>query len=286
MNLKSAYYFLLGVLVFFSSLDGNAQRKRPQEQFESFMKQQWLIGVNFGTNLTQAVPQEDFYGISTLSNPEDYEKSYNDFSLPGIHAGINIAYYYNGISIGIMPNARRMRFSYEYTYSWEGTLPTETVEYDYEIEQRLDYFEVPLTVRYDILKKKFKPFVSGGVFYALSMGASKKVTLTETDYATGEAVSVDGGTVFIGVNDSFNRHVYGFMGGIGIGYDSDNNVRMALEFNYRQTFGNIINPSERYTENQLTSVGDVYDDMYLRNVSVNIQFLFPLKYISPQFKSI
>lgn len=288
MNVRSLFNILLAGSFLFIFSYSFGQRKRPKEQFESFMKQQWLIGVNFGMNYSQAVPDQRFSGFSgplESEEPELYEKKYNDFSLPGVHAGINLIYYFSGFSIGIQPNVRRMRFSYENSYQWSSS-PIETVENELLIEQRLDYFELPFFVKYDILKKKLKPFISAGIYQTFVMGASKKVTLTQTDFASDVPTETDGGTVFIGVNDSFENSVTGFMGGIGVGYDTDNNVRMVLEFTYRQTFGNIINPNERYTENQLTSVGDIYDDMFLRNVSASIQFLFPLKYISPQFKSI
>lgn len=289
MRLNSLFKVLAALLFILYASQVFSQRKRPKEQFESFMKQQWLIGVNFGMNYSQAVPDERFAGFSSSLESEEeelYEKKYNDFSLPGVQAGLNIFYYYQGFAIGLQPNFRRMRFSYENSYTWEGSLPIERIDNEFVIEQRLDYFELPFIVKYDILQKKFKPFVSAGVFQSFRMGASKVVSLTQIDYVTGEPNEIDAGTVTIGVNDSFERSVFGFLGSIGVGYDTDNNVRMVLEFTYRQTFGNIVNPNQRYTENQLTSVGDIYDDMVLRNVSASIHFLFPLKYISPQFKSI
>jgi opacity protein-like surface antigen len=178
-----------------------------------------------------------------------------------------------------------MQFGYETNYSW-GDSPPNQINYNYTIEQITDYFEIPLWVKYDILKKRFKPYVSVGVSQSLLLNATKKIDLVREDFATGSAISTEDGTVFLGVDDSFQNGFTSLLAGAGMAYDTDSNVRMVVEFTYRETIQNIINPNERYTENELTSVGDVYDDLRLRNVGLSIQFLFPLKYISSQFKSL
>ncbi|MBV6647331.1 MAG: outer membrane beta-barrel protein [Cyclobacteriaceae bacterium] len=262
----------------------NAQRKRPSNPLKDFLNTQWWLGLKFGTNLSQADPTQRYSAISPINfDAETLDKSYDDYSLIGAHAGIDITFYHRGFSIGIQPNFRRQRFSYQNTFTWAGATATESFETTYEIEQRMDLLELPFYVKYDITRGKARPYVMAGVYYAIVSGADKKADFSQTDFQPGSPQIIDAGVVSVGVKDAFNKSTSGFLAGLGVSYDALN-IRTVLELAYRQSFGEMIKPEYRFTETELAGIGDTYDDFKLKNISLSISFLFPLRYISSQFQ--
>jgi len=272
----------IGILIFSFSF---GQRKLPKDQFASFLKQQWLIGIDIGTNLTQPIVTERINGITNIDDENLYNHDYQGFSDPGIQAGLYITYYIKGLSIATQPQYRRISYSYLNTYEW-GDNPPELLTLDLESKERIDYVQIPLIFKYDILKNKIKPYAFGGAYMSILMSATKRLSTTQTDYFSGVPIESGVEESIIGVDNQYENLHYGVLGGIGIAYDSESNVRIALELTYQQSLTNIIDTSQRFTENQVSSLGLVYDDLLYSNFGASIQFLFPLKYISSQFKSI
>jgi len=252
--------------------------------FKDFLKTQWFIGIQGGTNITQALPTQEFMGITNV-NLEEATKTYTNFSLAGTNAGLNLTFYYKGLSIGTTPGWRQMRFEYNLAENWVDNTGATAMTMDYHTDHRLDYFELPLFVRYDILKQPLKPYVMAGVFQGYRVNAVKSMQVTYTDLAfSPPQVSIYPPTS-ANVDPSFQRSYTGLLAGIGIGYDLDSNVRASLEVNYRESLGNVIDPSHRFSETTFSGFGDIFDDMRLRNLSINVSLLFPLRYISSDFKS-
>ena len=76
----------------------------------------------------------------------------------------------------------------------------------------------------------------------------------------------------------------GVLGGAGVHYDPDN-IRLTFDILYRYGLHNVVNRKNRFSENRLVGVGDVLDDLSLRNISINLGVLFPLRFLSTTFKS-
>ncbi|MEM6522426.1 MAG: porin family protein [Bacteroidota bacterium] len=251
-----------------------------------FLKSQWWLGFRAGANLTDAVPDERFSAFSPINYTEDdLQKEYESFNLLGGHAGIEITYYHRGFSFSFQPNYRRQRFEYSNDFIWMGTDGTNTVELRYVQDHQLDYIEFPLFVKYDIVRaSQWRPFVQIGAYYGLLTGANKSMEVSGSDTASGAVSPFENESVIIGAEDLFIRSSAGLAGGIGLNYDVQN-VRIVFDITYRYGLHNITDTENRFSENQLSGIGDALDDLTLRNISASFGILFPLRYITRNSKS-
>jgi len=64
------------------------------------------------------------------------------------------------------------------------------------------------------------------------------------------------------------------------------NVRLVFDAVYRHGLNNVTNVSNRFSSNQLASIGDALDDMTLKNISFSIGCAFPLRFISKNNQSV
>lgn len=264
-----------------------AQRKPPSIGgfAEEFLKTQWWLGIKIGINYTNPISATPYSSISTIGLPEqDLEKIYDVFSLPGAQAGLDITFYHAGFSIGVQPTYKRIRYAYSNTRSWLGPNQVDAFDMAYDIEQRIDAVDIPLSVKYEIIRSgKARPFVMAGGYYAFITHAEKKVDITYTDYATGTPIPTSGGTQILGVTNQFQNFA-GVLGGVGVSLDYFN-IRTVLEAVYLRGLTDITNDGNRFTQNELTSIGDVNDELKMDNINVSLSFVFPLRYIDKQFQA-
>jgi len=213
------------------------------------------------------------------------DKNYDVYNLAGIAAGLDIAFYRKGWSIGIQPNFRRSRYSYQNSLLWEGALETERFERNFSQEQKVDFFDIPLLLKYDLLKKEVMPFLTIGAYYSFITNAEKELSGSQTDFFSGTAQSLELETVKLGVTDNFSGSNYGVLAGAGVSFDFWN-IRTVIEANYRYGLKNIINENRRYDESLLVSIGDLNDNIELRSINISASFVFPLRFISKQFQAL
>ncbi|ELR73765.1 hypothetical protein C900_01375 [Fulvivirga imtechensis AK7] len=258
---------------------------KPKRE-DQFLQTQWWLGFRAGLNLTEVEPTKRYSGFSPINyEPKLNEKSYSGFELPGGHAGLEITFYHKGFSFSVQPNYRRQRFSYSNTFEWRDSENQDNrLELKYEQDHQLDYIEIPLFIKYDILKGTARPFVQVGAYYATLVSANKAVEITGTDYASGNAGPFKTEKAIIGAKDLFIKSSVGIAGGLGVSYDFWN-VRLVFDATYRYGLNNISNAKNRYSENQLTGIGDALDDLEMRNISFNLGFLFPLRFISKNYNA-
>lgn len=252
---------------------------------EEFLKTQWWLGIKVGINYTDPNPVTPYSSISTIGFPEqDMEKTYKTFSLPGAQAGLDVTFYHRGFAIGVQPTYKRIRYAYSSNRSWLGPSLVNTFEMEYNIEQRIDAVDVPISIKYEIIQSgKTRPFVMAGGYYSFITHAEKKVDITYTDNATGSPIPTSGGTQILGVTQQFQNYA-GVLGGLGVSLDYFN-IRTVLEAVYLRGMTDITNNGKRFTQTELTSIGDVNDELKMDNINVSLSFVFPLRFIDKQFQA-
>lgn len=290
--------FTLLCIVFLLPIASEAQRKKKSKTYpvydvpkrpsanERFLKTQWWLGFKAGGNATAVTPETKFSGFSPVNyNATENEKTYEDYDGISGHAGLEITFYHHGWSFSFQPNYRRQQFTYDNDYNWEETNnPDNSLVLNYKQNHLLDYIELPLFIKYDLTQTKFRPFIQVGAYYATLVNAQKAVEISGTDFASGDAGPFETQELIIGVNDLFLKSSTGLAGGVGFSYDFWN-VRLVFDATYRHGLNNIVNVKNRYAVNELASIGDAMDDIKLKNISVAIGCVFPLRFISEGYQS-
>ncbi|MEP1096217.1 MAG: outer membrane beta-barrel protein [Cyclobacteriaceae bacterium] len=266
------------------SLGVMGQKKPPKNPLESFLDTQFWLGLRMGVNYTQAFPETSYEGISPINyTADDPTKSYDDFSLSGAHMGLEMNFYHRGFSASFQPAFKRSRYSYSSGFVWEGAQVNSRFETNYKAEQRLDLIELPLMIKGDIIRKgKIRPFLMIGGFYSLITSVQKDVDVSQIDYSSGTPLESSSGTVTIGVKDAF-QNFYGIAGGAGVNLDYWN-IRTVFEVAYQRALSSATKPG--VLQNELASLGDVNDELRLRDISVSLSFVFPFRFIDQQFKAL
>lgn len=270
------------IIIICSSLIGSAQ-SREKNPLESFLDTQFWLGLRFGSNYTQVKAENRHTGFSPIDYSADsLQKSYNNFSTPGLHAGLEINMYHSGFSASFQPAFKRSNYSYGNNLAWTGADPNSRFETKYTIDQRLDLIELPLILKYDVINRgQIRPFVMVGGFYSIIASSQKDVNIRQVDYSSGQALLASAGTTTLGDKDSFqNFSGYALGGGVNLDYW---NIRSVIEISYRRS----LTPLTKNTgqQNELASLGEINDELFLRDISISIGFVFPFRFIDSQFQA-
>lgn len=264
-----------------------AQKKspaRPRAKTGNSDVNQWWIGVRGGTNFSTAAAQTSYsvfsYTLSTTAG--DNEKSDKSFSLPGMQFGFSVSFeFIRGLSVSLLPSYASYRYEYGNSFRWYDVEDAnKQVTTSYNIETRLQYVELPLTVKYEFLRGSFKPYIHAGAYYNFLTDALKKVNTTGIDQASGSDSEINVTELSVGVEDRMKKANYGIIGGAGF-TQNFGNARLGLEINYHYGLQNLDNGEMKFTDNQLvTGTYDVPDDFSLNNLSISLQVIIPLKFIT------
>lgn len=260
-----------------------AQKKPAPNPLESFLDTQFWLGLKMGINYTQAFPDVRNTGFSPIDYSADsLHKSYDDFALPGAHMGLEMNFYHRGFSASFQPAYKRSRYKYNSLLEWQGATSGTRFETRYDVEQRLDVIELPLMIKYDIIRKgKIRPFVMVGGFHSIIASAQKDVKITQIDYSSGNPLESLGGTSTLGVKDAFKGYT-GVAGGVGVNLDYWN-IRTVFEVNYKRSLTSATKPNVQ--QNELASLGETNDEIFIRDLSFSLGFVFPFRFIDQQFKA-
>lgn len=259
--------------------------KLPGSEYQTWLKTQWWLGLRAGTNLTQASAKARYSSVNPINyDAELLEKSYVDFSEPGIFIGLDLSFYHRGFSIALTPGFNMIRYGYSSNLEWTGDTESGTFQSEYSIVQRASFIELPISLRYELIKGgKFRPYLMVGAQYSIAIGATKQADITHTDYITGTAESYDGGTVILDVKQEFKNY-FGLLGGVGLNYDVGN-VRTILEISYAHGLSSITDTDQRYSEDQLVTLGETNDEINANGLNASLSIVFPLRYIDNTFSS-
>ncbi len=271
--------FIVGI----SSAEAQRQnKKRPGNPVESFLDTQFWLGLRFGTNITQAYPGERFSGFSPINyNADTLNKTYENYNIAGGQFGIEMNFYHRGFSVSFQPTIKRTRYRYSSALNWDGESISSLFELTYTVDQKLDQLELPLVLKYDLIQQgKVRPFLMGGGYYAMILSAQKEVSISQVDYSSGTPLPSEVGITTLGVTDAF-RNFYGWTAGGGVNLDYWN-IRTVIEIGYKHGFTAATATNVR--QNELASLGEVNDELFLRDINFSVSFVFPFRYIDKTFQ--
>lgn len=274
-------FFIL--LICSTTLSVAQKRKSGPPGFKSFLDTQWWLGLRFGVNFTDPIPGDQYSSFSPINYDEEtLKKNYNSYSLPGGQAGIDITFFHKGFSFALQPTFKIIRYEYINQFQWfddTGQLGAEL-----GVEQKVEAVEVPFIIKYDVLKgNKIRPFLLLGMQYSFIVGAQKQAKLTYTETLQSTQQEYVGGDFTLGNKDELTNF-YGALGGIGASFDYWN-IRTVLEATYLRGFSSVTSQENPFQENELSSVGDVNDELKINNINISLSFVFPLRYIDKTFQS-
>lgn len=292
MRIPLIYFSILLSVLLTIEVQAQAARKKPAYSKglpeDDFSKTQFFIGMRGGFSFTKAQVINRYSSFVSTTNPDEtYDKTYDAYKKAGAFVGMEFDFYFKGFTASFQPNYRREIYSYSNSYQWiDENDPSNFLGLQYKQDTRLDYIELPIFIKYDILKKKFRPFVQVGFYYAMLNGATKHLVVDGTDNASGTSRNFTLQNDIVGAKDLFIKSSMGFAGGAGFSYKLGN-VRIIVDATYRKGINNIANVNNRYSANVLTGAGDVSDDIKLDNLSFSFGCLFPMKFLtSSEYKAV
>lgn len=285
--------FVAIIFLFTFSLFTQAQSKKKSGGFNSkpnqqskFLDKQWWLGFKAGINLSDPSPIKRYTVMTPTNYPQaSTDKVYDSFNKTGSQATLEATFYYKGFSFSAQPTYRHSRFTYSNQYQWNN--PENTAEkliLQYDQEQKIDYADLPLIVKYDILKGKVRPYVQAGIFYSMLLNANKSVQISGTDYASGGTNQFSNDPIIVGAKDLFENY-WGLMAGLGVNYHVGN-VRFVLDASYWKGMSNITQVNNRYSNDLLAGIGEAPDDLDLNNIVISAGVLFPMRFLSNSFNTL
>lgn len=264
-----------------------ANFKKGGDKLDKFLEKQWWLGFKAGVNLSEANPVSRY----TVLTPTNYvstlnDKSYDNFNKLGSQASLEATFYFKGFSFSFQPTYRHIRFTYSNEFNWDNPEnATERLLLNFSHEQKIDYADFPLIVKYDITRNKLRPYVQLGVLYSRLINANKSLKVSGQDFASGGTNEFSNEPVIVGAKDLFNKSYWGLTGGVGVDYNLGN-VRLILDVSYQLGMSNITNTKSRFGNDRLSGIGDVQDDLKLNNIVISTGVLFPLRFLSNSFTTL
>lgn len=261
-----------------------AQIKFKSKKAGSSNGSQWWVGVKAGANFTNPNIMEryDVFSFTNQNAPENALNQYKNFSSVGTQFGFIIAFeFINNFSAAISPALATYKYQYETSFSWvslENNIQTVDIEYTHNTD--LQYLDVPLTFRYQLLKGKTKPYIQAGAYIGHLLKATRSTNEEIVDNATGGNTIYEKNEYAGNAEDFFIKPNWGLMGGILVTHNFGN-ARIGMSANYRYGMNNITDVKNRFSDSQfLTGTFNAQDDIKLNNIEISLICVIPLKFIT------
>lgn len=260
--------------------------KAKSNATEKFLNKQFWLGFKAGVNLTNPIAQARYSVVMPNNyNTSQTDKQYQSFNKVGGQATLEVTFYFKGFSISAQPTYRTSRFTYFNEYTWVNPETAgQKLNLKFEQDQQLDYADLPLLLKYEFTQNKLRPFVQAGVYYSLLVNATKGVTVSGTDNASGGTNSFKNEPVVVGAKDLFTNN-WGAIAGGGLNYNLGN-VRVVLDISYHMGMSNIANVKNRFSNDRLSGIGDAQDDIKTNHLLFSVGCLFPMRFLSNNYKSL
>jgi hypothetical protein len=287
--MKEGLLALLFLLTAFSSV--HAQKKKPVSNMRrtdmaltQFIEKQWWLGIKSGTTLSGINVLQGFSGFSPI-NYQSSPKKYENYRQAGFAALFDIAFTYRHLGVSFTPGYRNARFAYQTSYTWTDMLnPDIRLDLNNTHEHRIEYVDLPLSVRYDITATRLRPYVQLGTYYALLVQAFKTLRSTGNDYASGGISAFSFAPVNQTVTSQFAPRHWGLLAGAGLHYQAGN-IRFNLDLQYRHGMSLVNSTRNRYDNVSFSGLGEVMDDVKLHALLIQAGVLFPMKFLSRDYRS-
>ena len=296
--MKNLYLLLLCLLLAANGALAQSSKKKKSpaaynkqnKENEKFLEKQWWLGIRGGVTLTKVDPTTTF----SILSPTNYDasesgKKYDNFSLVGSHVTMEATFYFKQFTFSLQPTFQHSRFAYTNQYRWTDGVEggNNNVELNYKQEQKVDHLIIPLVVKYEFMATtRLRPYLQIGIFQAFRIGATKEVTVSGIDQASGGQNQFEDEPITVGARDLFAKKYWGVLGGAGLYYNLGNNVRLNFDVQYKHGMSNIVSAENRYSNDRLAGVGDAMDDLDMDNINISMGCLFPLRFLESGFKSL
>lgn len=252
----------------------------------AFLQKQWWLGFKAGPNLSKVVVEKTYHIITPVNyDVNEISKRYKSFRSFGSQVAFEVTFTYRRMSVSFQPTYRTNGFAYSNEYEWANAeTPDNRLKLNYEQRQKIAYLDWPLIGKYEFQAGKMRPYVQFGIYSSMRMDATKSVTVTGIDYASGGVNNFRNEPIIIGASDLFAKYHWGLLAGAGVDYPVGN-VRINIDLGWRIGMSNIASTKNRYGSDRLSGVGDNLDDIKLQNIAVSVGCLFPLRFLGSGFKS-
>lgn len=262
---------------------GFNQANKP---INAFLHKQWWLGFKAGPNLSKPVVEKSYHIISPTNYLESgIEKQYESFKSIGSQVAFEVTFYFRRFSLSFQPTYRTNVFTYTNEYEWSDAGESSNhLELEYTQRQKVAWLDWPLIAKYEFQAGRLIPYAQLGAYSSLRLDATKTVSVSGVDNASGGEHRFSNEPVIVGATDLFAKYHWGLVGGAGLYYPLGN-VRLNLDISYRLGMSNIASTGNRYGSDRLSGVGDSLDDLTLDNLAVSVGCLFPLRFLGSGFKS-
>jgi len=212
-----------------------------------------------------------------LPQPMEPEKKYK--GMIGFLFGFNVDFVvYRNLFVGWGLNYSRTSFKYQAKYirDLEATSYVDVLFYESTYNQNLDWVSIPVFLKYQFDKIKFKPYIFGGASYNGMIRSRRKDLIREKVVGVPESKIEQGSWSDIG---SKNRNNVSLNLGLGFMYKTNGIDYVVVELRYSRLIKKISNSSTRYgdIDNQTNIIlyGIALDDYSLTSFDLTFKFLRP-----------
>lgn len=284
--MKRIIYPILLLLIIVTGFEAKAQRgrKRPFQPKNpmAIVNAKWMMGIKGSVNFSQleTIKSYEVLDAPYIEGLSDSAKVYAPYSENrGYAVALTIGYFpVRMLGLVFEPAFSSYQFSYDYNLGWMLNEAGSSLQRSYTHAQQVSYIDLPLMLRINPLKTRFKVHVQAGGYYGFRLNALKKMNWSETlVYAESlREQIVQQKEVYTAITNQFNPSHFGVILGGGISYDIQN-WRIGLETNYKMGFSELINPAERYSRQELASAHyDVPDNLQWKQLEVSASLSIPL----------
>jgi hypothetical protein len=268
---------------------------RNARKYRYFTSPRFQVGVLAGLNVVHPRPFGNFtiFESSDLAQQAAYRKSYSpiqDFTqnneLIGRQLGFAFEYALTkNLSVLTHISTQGFRFSYQNQFRWENTIPQTDITFFLDVRNkhftRLNYFEVPLQIKYRFMAGRLQPYLSGGVAYAGLIAATRNLSSFEVPVL--QMGNGPANTLF-GEYRETSRNIQTFtmplllsgMAGAGLSYQVSD-FRLVAGLQYRHGLSNIVRREKRFSEAELTfGFHDISDDLRLSSLELCFGIFLPI----------
>jgi hypothetical protein len=233
------------------------------------------IGIHGGINLSQPIVIGTNQQIVTLLNGDDPQKrKYTGlFKSSGYQVGFSLYLKIKDkLSIGFLPEISKYTYGYQSQMIFYNNLGDSVLNVENLSKSKIEYFNLPLILQYQLNIQKASPYIFIGASYGLLRSAQHtvKVNSVQENGVEFNESSTDN------YSSEYIRSKINLLGGIGVIRDFKL-FHLAIDLSYWIGMNNIINESNRYNTHSIGGTTyDIPDDIKLNHIVLNTSVIFPI----------
>ena len=272
--LKSNLTFLFFILFHVTTSQAQVEKKKLPDIY---------IGFSGGINFTQSLVTEPYGIISSINGTGGNNSTKNYQSLiSNLGNQFHFEIWYpisNVLHLGLCPGIGTYTYNYKTSASWIDSTSSTTTNQQLTHNQRLRYFEIPLTIRYVQRFESLSPYLQAGGSYNILMSAQKQAKSSLVQQISGIDYSLSNESTAGDVNSLYIKSKFTAFAGVGTFIDVKIAV-ISIDASYHFGLNNITNEQNRYNNSTFSgSLNDVQDNLILNHLVFNVALLFPLNSI-------